>query len=109
MTIYKVQLEKNNRVFDKNIHIDNKNKNPEAEVKTFLKSYEKEGFKIIKDGLKDSKDNIIDKANFTTELQTQSVTLSTEMVNTLGYSSGNRVKFREGLLRFPIREKGKKE
>ena len=62
MTIYKVQLEKNNRVFDKNIHIDNKNKNPEAEVKIFLKSYEKEGFKIIKDGLKDSKDNIIDKA-----------------------------------------------
>ena len=59
MTIYKVQLEKNNRVFDKNIHIDNKNKNPEAEVKIFLKSYEKEGFKIVQDGLKGNKDNII--------------------------------------------------
>ena len=69
MTIYKVQLEKNNRVFDKNIHIDNKNKNPEAEVKTFLKSYEKEGFKIIKDGLKDGKDNIIDKAKNVVKLK----------------------------------------
>jgi|TARA_R100001530_G_scaffold2264_3_gene3766 hypothetical protein len=63
MTIFKIQLERNNRVFDKTIHIDKKNKNPEATLKTsFLKSYEKEGFKIIKDGLKDSKDNIIDKA-----------------------------------------------
>ena len=62
MTIYKIQLEKNNRVFDKNIYIDKKNKNPEAELKTFLKSYEKEGYKIIKDGLKDGKDNILDKA-----------------------------------------------
>ena len=69
MTIYKVQLEKNNRVFDKNIHIDNKNKNPEAEVKTFLKSYEKEGFKIVQDGLKGNKDNIITKAKNVVKLK----------------------------------------
>jgi len=34
MTIFKIQLERNNRVFDKTIHIDKKNKNPEATLKT---------------------------------------------------------------------------
>ena len=62
MTIYKVQLKRNDRVFDKKIHIDNKTKNPEATLKSFLKSYEKEGFKIVQDGLKGNKDNIIAKA-----------------------------------------------
>jgi len=66
-------------------------------------------FDIMRMAVNKDSINIIDKANFTTELQTQSVTLSTEMVNTLGYSIANRAKFREGLLRFPIREKGKKE
>ena len=61
MTIYKVQLKRNDRVFDKKIHIDNKSKNPEATLKSFLKSYEKEGFKIVKGNVKEKVDNIINK------------------------------------------------
>jgi|TARA_R100001163_G_C4881665_1_gene78694 DUF1009 family protein len=69
MTIYKVQLKRNDRVFDKKIHIDNKTKNPEATLKSFLKSYEKEGFKIVQDGLKGNKDNIIAKAKNVVKLK----------------------------------------
>ncbi len=61
MTIYNVQLKRNDRVFDKKIHIDNKTKNPEATLKAFLKSYENEGFKIVKGNVKEKVDNIINK------------------------------------------------